>query len=78
MFGRPFGDVGADFGRSRADGWMQAGEVGSRIAPRGLGVSWEPFCKVGILQISLVRWELLRTISGIPVVAAEFAWVEGV
>ena len=42
IFGRLFGDCRVDFGRPRRDGWIRAGRVRPRIAPRRPGVLWDP------------------------------------
>ena len=46
IFERPLGDERADVGRSRRHGWIRAGRVRPRIAPRGPGFIWEPFVEV--------------------------------
>ena len=43
IFGRPFEAVRADYRVSRRDGWISAGRVRPRSAPRGLEAIWEPF-----------------------------------
>ena len=43
IFGGRFGEVGADFGRSRRRGWIREGRVRPGISPRGPGLSGSCF-----------------------------------
>ena len=52
--------MGPESGRSRRDGWISAGRVRARFAPRGTGVLREPFWEVGIL------WNVLRSVTLLP------------
>jgi hypothetical protein len=66
--GRRFGAIGVDFRGSRRAGWISAGRVRPRFAPRGPGVIWEPLLEVGILGVT-VGWGLITGIFiGTPTV----------
>ena len=71
IFERPLGDERADFGRSQRHGWIRAGQVRPRIAPRGPGFIWEPFVEVrksgtSSLQGPLSEFPVRNTPLGAP------------
>ena len=64
IFGRPFGNVRADFSRSRRHGCISAGRVRDRFAPRGPGDVGGTFSveSLDVCQIYEVRLESLQVV----------------